>query len=392
MAVPRILSGPGLLTTAFYVAFFMAMGVHVPFWPLWLEAWGLSAAEIGAYTAVGMGVRVVAGLAIPALADRLDRRRSAAAACLLVAAALFLAHLWIGDRALLLAATVGVGAALAGVGPLAEALGVASARAHDFPYAQSRGLGSLGFLAANLLVGALIASFGVDQALWWIVGCLVVAAALALRHPGADGSGGQTPPRMREIGALVVDPVFALFAATLAFTQASHATLFALGSIHWRALGLSEPTIGALWAASVGAEIVFMVTVGAAAVRRLGPIGALGLSGAAGVLRWGAMCLDPVGLLLWPLQALHALTFAVGHLGAMAFIAEAVPARFGAAAQGATGSMATGLLLALGMAGSGAIYPAVGGGAYGVGVAFSAAGLVCALALRRRWRGGAIAA
>ena len=68
------------------------------------------------------------------------------------------------------------------------------------------------------------------------------------------------------------------------------------------------------------------------------------------MVRWGAMMADPTGWLLWPLQALHALTFAVGHLGAIAFIARAVPPRYGAAAQGATGAMAVGLALALGMA------------------------------------------
>ena len=51
---------------------------------------------------------------------------------------------------MLLAATLAVGAALAGIGPIAEALGVAAARRHGFAYAQARGLGSLGFLAANL--------------------------------------------------------------------------------------------------------------------------------------------------------------------------------------------------------------------------------------------------
>ena len=67
-----LLSRPGLHTAAFYVALFMATGVHVPFWPLWLSDWGLTAEEVGLYTALGIAVRVVAGLAIPALADRLD--------------------------------------------------------------------------------------------------------------------------------------------------------------------------------------------------------------------------------------------------------------------------------------------------------------------------------
>ena len=74
------------------------------------------------------------------------------------------------------------------------------------------------------------------------------------------------PPGLREIGRLVMNPIFAVFMAVVAFIQASHAVLYAYGSIHWRALGVSETEIGALWAASVAAEIVFMLTIGTAAI------------------------------------------------------------------------------------------------------------------------------
>jgi PPP family 3-phenylpropionic acid transporter len=379
-----------MMTSAFYMAYFMMSGVHMPFWPLWLEDWGLSPAEVGLFTAAGMGARVVAGLTVPAAADRLDRRRHTIAACLLAATALFLAHLWIGAKAVLLAATLSVGAALAGIGPISEALGVAASRAHAFPYAQARGVGSMGFLAANLAVGALIARVGVDLALWWIVACLSLAAVLVVRHPGGRRVQGQAPPRLGEIGRLFVNPTFALFVATAAFIQAGHAVFYGLGSVHWVGLGLSEGRIGALWAAGVGAEIVFMLTFGAWAVGRLGAVGAMAAAGAAGVLRWGAMTLDPVGWTLWPLQGLHAATFALGHLGAMAFVAEAVPQRFGAAAQGAMNSIGMGLVLALAMAAAAALYPLLGGRTYGIGVALSGVGLALCLLLARRWRGGTL--
>ncbi len=146
-----------------------------------------------------------------------------------------------------------------------------------------------------------------------------------------------------------MNPVFAVFVAAVAFTQSSHAVFFALGSVHRTRLGLSEATIGGLWAGSVGAEVGFMVLLGSWAVRRLGPVRAIALSGAAGVLRWGAMSFDPAVWALWPLQALHAATFGLGHLGAMAFIAEAVRPSSVRLHRGAMGSMAVGLLLALGI-------------------------------------------
>jgi MFS transporter, PPP family, 3-phenylpropionic acid transporter len=387
----RLLTRPGLHTSFFYVAFYMALGAHLPYWPLWLADWGLGAGEIGLYVALGMGVRVVAALAVPALADGLDARRNTIAVASAAGALLFLAHLGIDSRALLLAATVGTGAALAGIGPIGEALGLAAARVHGFAYAQARGIGSAGFLAANLAVGALLPRFGSGLVLWWIVACLVAVVLLAPGHPGGRKVEGEVPPRPREIAALLVDPVFGLFVATVAMLQASHAVMYAYGSVHWRELGLAEPTIGLLWATAVGAEIVFLLTVATGVVGRLGPMAALGACGGAGILRWSAMAADPVGAVLWPLQATHALTFAIGHLGAMAFISRAIPPRLGAAAQGALAATAGGIAMALGMVIAAAVYPTLGGATYGVGACFSALGLVLLWLLRRRWRGERLA-
>lgn len=390
-SLPPILARAGLQTTAFYFVFFAATGVQLPFWPLWLGDWGLTAAEVGLYTSVGVAVRVIAGIAIPAAADRLDRWGAVVVACALGGAGFVLWHLWIDDRLLLLVATVGVGVAMAGIAPLAEALGLSAARIHGFSYAQARGLGSIGFLGANLIVGALMARHGSGLALWWIVACLLGVALLGLHHPGARRGQGGTPPRLAEIGRLISLPVFATFTVAAAFIQASHAPYYALGSFHWRALGLGEGRIGALWAFSVAVEVLVMVLAGNLLMNRIGPVRAMLVSGVAGLVRWGTMMADPTGVLLWPLQALHALTFAAGHLGAMAFIARAVPTRYGGAAQGASGAMAAGLVLALGMALAAAVYPALGGGTYVIGVAFSAAGLVATVALARKWDGGALA-
>ncbi|HVL19923.1 MAG TPA: MFS transporter, partial [Amaricoccus sp.] len=109
--MPPILARAGLHTTAFYFVFFAATGAHLPFWPLWLGDWGLTAVEVGLFTSVGVAVRVVAGMAIPAIADRLDRWRLTVVVCALACAACFLAHAWVGSRPLLLLVTVAAGTA-----------------------------------------------------------------------------------------------------------------------------------------------------------------------------------------------------------------------------------------------------------------------------------------
>ncbi len=261
---------------------------------------------------MGVAVRVVAGMAIPALADRLDRRRMTLALCAAATLVLTLAHLGIERKSVLLLATALVGISMAGTGPLAEALGVAASRAWRFPYSPVRGIGSLGFLAANLGVGLLIARTGSGIALWCIVACMAALVVLSAGHPGERTVEGQVPPDLREIGRLVMNPVFALFMAVFAFIQASHAMMYSLGSIHWRDIGIGETEIGALWATAVGAEIVFLLLFGTYAIERLGPIRAMALSATAAIVRWSVMATDPVGFWLWPTQCLHALTFAHG--------------------------------------------------------------------------------
>ena len=84
-------------------------------------------------------------------------------------------------------------AAMAGLIPIGDALGMAAARAWRFDYAPARAVGSAAFLGANLLMGWAIGAAGAGVALWTLAACLAAAAIAGLRHPGggrvAGGSG-----------------------------------------------------------------------------------------------------------------------------------------------------------------------------------------------------------
>jgi len=384
----RAATGPALRSSAFYAAYFAALGVHLPFWPLWLSDWGLSEGEIGAYAAAGFGARIVAGMVLPVAADRLAARRWVLAASAGTAAVAFLAHLLVETKLALLLLTLASAGALSAMLPIGDALGVAASRAFGFAYARSRAAGSAAFLAANLALGSAMAVFGADAALWVIVVALSAAAWLGLTHPGGGLVQPGPRPGLTALGRLARAPAFLLFALSAGFAQASHGPLYAYGSIHWRDLGLTEGTIGALWAWGVAVEILLMTLVGAWMTRRLGPSGMLALAGGAGVVRWALMTTEPTGPLLWALQGSHALTFAAAHLGAMAFLGAAAPARMAGAGQAAFQVAVGGGLMAGSTALSAFVYPLAGGGAWWIGCAFSAGALAAALAARRIWDGG----
>jgi PPP family 3-phenylpropionic acid transporter len=195
-------------------------------------------------------------------------------------------------------------------------------------------------------------------------------------HPGggAPPGAGLDRSKLREALRLMAHPVFLTFAVAASIGQASHAVYYVYGTLGWVGQGIGPGVIGFLWAIGVVAEIGLMLGPGRGLVERIGPAHAVALAGLAGMLRWGLMSLEPELVLLWPVQCLHALTFGLAHLGAMAFIAAAIPPRLQASAQG---------LYAV----SGAYGAA---SAYWLAAVMSGIAMIAALRLGRIWDGGLI--
>lgn len=375
------------LTALQYVALFLPAGAHLPLWPLWLSAEGLGAAEIGLIAAATGTLRIAAGFLVPAVVERAGAERAALVLLPALAGAVYLLFGAAEGFGALLLLSLAATLAWSGLFPLAEALGSGAAEAGGFPYARPRAAGSLAFLLANLLCGAALARFGPEAVRWWIAASLLAAAPLAFLHPGLRARRGMVRAPFSEVRAFLLDPALLVFAGAVAAIQGAHAMLYTFGSLHWAALGLTGAEIGALWAAAVAAETALMLVWGRRLAARVGPVAALAVSAGAGVLRWGLMVLDPSGPLLWLLQASHALTFALGHLATIAFLARALPERLSATAQGFVVSLAGGTAMAGAAALCGLLYPALGGLTWAVAAALSAAGLGLALLLGRVWDG-----
>jgi PPP family 3-phenylpropionic acid transporter len=104
------------------------------------------------------------------------------------------------------------------------------------------------------------------------------------------------------------------------------------------------------------------------------------------------MALDPPTAALPFLQCLHALSFAATHLGAMHFMAQAVPAGRGATAQGDFAAV-QGIVFAGAMSLSGVLVSAYGSAAYGAMAGVAVLGTLlagAAFAWRRGTRGGGL--
>ena len=171
--------GLGTRVSLFFGAVFLAYGVIVPYFPIWLHARGLSPIEISTVTAAPLFVRVLFTPAVLLLADRLQDYRGVIIAMAWSAVGLALGVSAVaGFWAILL---VGVAFLLA-IGtclPLVETIAVAGVRSAGLDYGRMRLWGSITFIVANFAGGVLIEAMGGGFGIWLIVfaAALTVAAA-----------------------------------------------------------------------------------------------------------------------------------------------------------------------------------------------------------------------
>ncbi|MBY8974336.1 MFS transporter [Rhodobacteraceae bacterium NNCM2] len=378
------------LTSLYYAVLFMAIGAHLPYWPVWLESRGMSAGEIGAMLGLAVFARVLGATVFPAMADRYAIRRALLATSAVLAAGIIFLHLTAKSEGALLVLTLAMALFSAPLIPVGEALGLRAAQRYEFPYSRARAAGSFSFLAMVLVMGPAIDRFGPDAALYTIGACFLMAACAGLAHPGGGAAPGVVDQsRYRDMVALIRNRVFLIFALSAALGQAAHGVYYVYSALQWRAAGFSGGEIGALWAVGVAAEILLLFGPGHRWVARLGPVRALILAAGAGVVRWGLMVVEPSGPLLWLLQGLHALTFGMALLGTMAFVAAAIPRRLNATAQGISSGLLGGITLALVTLAAGAMAAYLPPGMlYLVAVVPACIALLAALVLRRVWDGG----
>lgn len=363
--------------SAIFAAHFAVLGVYLPFLPVWLSDRGLSAFQISAVWAIPLAAKT---LAAPWLAYGIDRqqdRRKGLLALLLVSSMCAVALHFSHGFAVILGVVCVLSLLSSLVPPVSDAYAMSGVRAAGLSYGRLRLWGSVSFLLASLAAGWLVQSAGPTIVPGLIAAGMAAAVMAVLALPGEPPTGRAAEPRtamnLSEAARLVARPAILSVFLAGGLSQASHAMIYTLGSVHWRLLGLSAGLIGLLWAIGVAAEIALFIW-SSQAVRRLGAHGLLLAAGIAGTLRWGAMAFDPAVPLLVVLQLLHGLTFGAAHLAIVHYVSDAVPARYGATVQSSYAALAGGLMGAM-MLLSGGLYELSGAAAYW---AMAAAGTVAA--------------
>jgi PPP family 3-phenylpropionic acid transporter len=380
----------------FFGAIFLVYGTQLPYLPVWLQWRGLTSAEIGIITAAPLMARLIATPAIAFLADRSGRHRTILVALTWGGLVALLAMAQSSGFWTLFALAMLSGLCLSTVMPLTETVAMAGVKRAGLDYGRMRLWGSLTFIAASFMGGAAVDRWGPAAGIWAIVvgAALTVLAAHLLPRPhiedGPTGGGGRARLRLADVAALMRTRAMLAFLVAAGAVQSSHAVLYTFGTLHWQSQGISSATIGLLWAIGVCTEIVLFMYSGAV-MRRLGAITLLNIGAVAAILRWLVMAFDPPLAVLLPLSILHGATYGAAHLGAIHFIAKAVPERQAGTAQALYATITAGIGMGGAMLLAGQVYDAWRGQTYLLMVVMSLAGLVAGLLLRRIWSGGEIA-
>jgi MFS transporter, PPP family, 3-phenylpropionic acid transporter len=364
----------------FYAAFYSAMAIFLPFWPVWLAGKGLDAGEIGLVLAVGMGMRLFTTPLVGHIADRHGERRNV---MIVLAAGGLATYAFFGlseGLAALLAVTIVFAAFWNPLAPMSEALTVLVARAEGFEYGRIRLWGSISFIVVAVAAGRLLAAEGSDVLFTMGFGAVALTFVATLLLPGH-----KAPPAGRRLtwGPVLADRSFLWMMAAAACAQASHSVYYGFSTLHWRSVGHSDTLIGLLWAEGVVAEIVLFAAA-APLMRRWGPEKMLALASLAGVIRWTVLAWTDWLPVLIAVQALHAFSFGAAHLGAMHFIGRSLPPTLSATAQSLYSVTAIGIAVGAATAVSGALYETWGSGAYLAMTGLAALGLIAARILASR--------
>ena len=334
----------------FYAAYFAAMGLILPFFPLYLDDIGFDAAMIGLMTGLIALAKVIAP---PWIGHVLDGRSAAATHRFIVIAsalAALTAFLFgLSDHVVLFAIIVLLfGVFWATVLPLTDGLSITVSESDGADYGRLRVWGSIGFVITSLagglwLVGDYIQAFPI------VLGTLMLILVFA-----SMGFPMFKPAAVETLESTSFSKAFYTLLAIAFIMQVSHGAYYGFFSLYLAEAGYSGGQIGIYWVIGVVAEIILMWRW-SKALQAAAPALVFIICLLLAALRWAGIALTTDPILLFLLQLLHAATFAAFHVTAIAWVRRLSPDSRHGAAQGMFSAAGFGLGSTIGIMGCGLI-------------------------------------
>jgi MFS transporter, PPP family, 3-phenylpropionic acid transporter len=301
-----------------YFFYFAYLGAFAPYFSLYLSSLGIAAAGIGAIMALPQLVRIFAPHLWGWLADRGGHRLRVARVCTVIGTAiycgLFAATAFEALFAVVLLMSFFLSAAL----PQVETTTLAHLGEHSAQYGRVRVWGSIGFIAAVLVIGYVLDALSIRVLLWIMLSILGATSLLLMLVPEPSESAhthDHTP-----IAHVIRQPQVIALIVACALMAVAHGPYYTFYSIHLVGYGYTKGAVGWLWSVGVICEIAiffWMAHLFRAYTLRQVLIASFALA----AIRFAiiALCADNLALLLIA-QTLHAATFGSFHAAALGYV------------------------------------------------------------------------
>lgn len=355
MSAPK---GAGIVPLGgFYLLYFGALGVTLPFFPAYLKSLHLTTAQVG----ILLGLPPLFSLFSPPfwghLADSTGRG-DLVLRMVSCGAVAFFSLLLAVDRFGLLLLVIGAYAFFnSSITPLIDSLTLQRIALSGGNYARVRLFGSLGFVLVSSIFGLSVAAINratVVVPLCLMAGYFAWSFGIRARSVSLDS------PRPMNALRLLSDRDLALFLLAACLHWIACAPFHGTFSIHLQALGLPPRVVGIAAGLGVLAETAFMFFYPRFS-RRVAAKGLLFLAFFGSSLRWMGMALvDRSGWII-ALSLLHGLTFGAFYIASVAYVSGRAPPELRASGQALFASVAFGVGGLIGYLSSGIGYDVLGG-------------------------------
>jgi PPP family 3-phenylpropionic acid transporter len=324
---------PEIRVAAFYFAMMMPAGASIVYAGIWFLSNGINTDGIGIINAVPVILMITMNLTIGRIADRARDWRT-----VIVAAAtfqgfavlgLFFVHEFWGILAVWTLSVLPNSA----ISPVLDAATMRLTQRNGTSFGPIRACSTMGYMAAVALTGFLVDHFGGQIFVPLFVGFNMLKAFTAQWLPqfrGPDKLETHTAGARRLTE--VMKPWFVLPLVGYAMAFSTHFILNAFSAVLWKAQGISEASIGLLILVGALAETGMMLFWKRVSLR-FSPVQTLLFASIVSAARWFAMGLSPPLEVLFALQLLHAVTFSMGYLSAVHFVAKYTNENIAAEAQ-----------------------------------------------------------
>jgi PPP family 3-phenylpropionic acid transporter len=344
--------------SSFYFFFFAALGVFIPYWPLYLKSLDFTAIEIGELMAIVMGSKIFAPYLLGWLSDHLQKRLIIIQVSLLFTVAAFAGVLTYQSYWWFVIVMTVFGFFWNASLPLFEALTLDHFSGNTSRYSHIRLWGSIGFIISVASLPLIIDEGGIALLPLLMLSLLIANGLCSLLVK--DRVEKISEEDNGKIFKILKQPIVVGLLIACALQSLSHGAYYTFFSIYLEDHGYSRSTTGLMWALGVFAEVILFMVMHYL-FSRFGPTRLFTLALFVTSIRWVilAFWVDSLILLIFT-QLLHAASFGLFHATAINLTHQLFPGKLHARGQALYAGISFGLGGALGNLLSGYTWDSMG--------------------------------